>query len=574
MMALSRWRPYLEGRTFTLRTDHKNLIFLRSSGNTKVIRWDNKVSDLDFVVEHVAGEDNQLADALSRCGLPTSLELPPSRTDSLGAIRTLDGEADILSFSDDSSSSDTLVTLLATDLNKAMLSLMDQLEGDGPHTVSDDLVPEVLVTIHELSGHFGAHRMKSMLAKHNLRWDTMDQDIKQHKLSCPWCTINDAPRNSLLSGQGEMKAIDDRNTTPTNRHWQIDVIGPLPISVDGYSHILIAVDVFTRFVTLVPMKKPITMQRCADALLEVIYRHGYPERLSRDGAGNLDNKLMTALCGKLGITDHTGTPRHPQSQGRVERQVRVAMDLLKKISRGSTSHWPDHLGAVAFAMNTVVNRITGKTPYSLTYGAEARTPLTHAVTPKLSLNLLLDMEELDPEEYVETLAARIQTLSALAGESQVKEAKKYRDSHNLKNQLKRRVFAPGAVVLCHFGDSKNKLTSSWKGPFRIISRDGDVYLISAVGGPAREYRVHVERLLDFSNKRLGPQELKRISLSSNNYMVDSVLEHKMVDGRRYYLVRWDGFGKEDDSWEPVENLRGTQALKDYVSSQKKAVSRI
>jgi len=130
------------------------------------------------------------------------------------------------------------------------------------------------------------------------------------------------------------------------------------------------------------------------------------------------------------------------------------------------------------------------------------------------------------------------------------------------------------VVLCHFGDSKNKLTSSWKGPFRIISRDGDVYLISAVGGPAREYRVHVERLLDFSNKRLGPQELKRISLSSNNYMVDSVLEHKMVDGRRYYLVRWDGFGKEDDSWEPVENLRGTQALKDYVSSQKKAVSRI
>ncbi len=27
-----------------------------------------------------------------------------------------------------------------------------------------------------------------------------------------------------------------------------------------------------------------------------------------------------------------------------------------------------------------------------------------------------------------------------------------------------------------------------------------------------------------------------------------------------YLVRWKGFGQEEDSWEPVKNLRGCQSL--------------
>jgi len=81
-----------------------------------------------------------------------------------------------------------------------------------------------------------------------------------------------------------------------------------------------------------------------------------------------------------------------------------------------------------------------------------------------------------------------------------------------------------------------------------------------------------ERLRDLSSKQLGPSEPKHNSLSNyvnSMHVVDSVLEHKTVNGRLYYLVRWDGSDKEDDSWTPMEHLRGTQALEDYPVSQKK-----
>ena len=36
------------------------------------------------------------------------------------------------------------------------------------------------------------------------------------------------------------------------------------------------------------------------------------------------------------------------------------------------------------------------------------------------------------------------------------------------------------------------------------------------------------------------------------YEVEDVLEHKSVDGKDYFLVKWKGYG--DTSWEPDENM--------------------
>lgn len=47
---------------FTILTDHKNLRYLNSNMQ-KVVRWKLAIQEYDFVVEHIAGERNVVADS-------------------------------------------------------------------------------------------------------------------------------------------------------------------------------------------------------------------------------------------------------------------------------------------------------------------------------------------------------------------------------------------------------------------------------------------------------------------------------------------------------------------------------
>jgi len=56
----------IRGVKFTLRTDHKNLIYINDTMTEMVIRWKITVQDYDFDIEHIPGVDNIVADGLSR----------------------------------------------------------------------------------------------------------------------------------------------------------------------------------------------------------------------------------------------------------------------------------------------------------------------------------------------------------------------------------------------------------------------------------------------------------------------------------------------------------------------------
>lgn len=68
LWAVTQFRPYIYGRKFILRTDHKALIWLTKlkEPNQRLTRWKLKLQDYDFSIEHVKGKDNYVADALSR----------------------------------------------------------------------------------------------------------------------------------------------------------------------------------------------------------------------------------------------------------------------------------------------------------------------------------------------------------------------------------------------------------------------------------------------------------------------------------------------------------------------------
>lgn len=62
------FRPYLYGRPFIIRTDHRPLSWLSNlkEPNSKLQRWKCKLEEYNFKIEYIKGKDNIVADALSR----------------------------------------------------------------------------------------------------------------------------------------------------------------------------------------------------------------------------------------------------------------------------------------------------------------------------------------------------------------------------------------------------------------------------------------------------------------------------------------------------------------------------
>jgi hypothetical protein len=66
--AVKKWRPYLLGHFFIIRTNHQSLKFLleHKIGTPMQQRWVSKLLGYEFVVEYKKGQENKVADALSR----------------------------------------------------------------------------------------------------------------------------------------------------------------------------------------------------------------------------------------------------------------------------------------------------------------------------------------------------------------------------------------------------------------------------------------------------------------------------------------------------------------------------
>ena len=54
------------GNTITIRTDHRNLLFMNQYGSRKVLQWKLDIQHYNAIIEHVPGKANIPADIFSR----------------------------------------------------------------------------------------------------------------------------------------------------------------------------------------------------------------------------------------------------------------------------------------------------------------------------------------------------------------------------------------------------------------------------------------------------------------------------------------------------------------------------
>lgn len=56
------------------------------------------------------------------------------------------------------------------------------------------------------------------------------------------------------------------------------------------------------------------------------------------------------------------------------------------------------------------------------------------------------------------------------------------------------------------------------------------------------------------------------------FQVEKIVDEKVVNGVRQYLIRWKGYDAKDDTWEPEDTLNCPDLIKKFKKSSKREKS--
>ena len=293
---LKKLEYLLRDRTFTLRTDHKNLTYIDKETSAKVKRWKLMIQEYDFYIEHIAGKANIVADGFSRLLL----------------------------------------------LREEQLYLHDEF-------APSEKDYQTIATAHnEVVGHHGVDRTVGKLKAKGKHWKYMREHVKRYIRQCPCCQ-----KMSYLRTPIHTHPFTTACYEPMER-WQADTIGPLPADEDGCCFILVIICCFTRWVSLYPIKDT-TAKSCVDAMMQHVGTFGAPSQILTDNGTQFVNELVAELLKIIGVQHLTILPYSKEEVGIVERANREVMRHLRNLvfAHNEIAKWSKHyVPLVQRIMNT------------------------------------------------------------------------------------------------------------------------------------------------------------------------------------------------------------------------------
>jgi transposase InsO family protein len=159
--------------------------------------------------------------------------------------------------------------------------------------------------------------------------------------------------------------------------WVLDMVGPLTKAPGGYTHLLVAVDKFTKWIEARPITSLKSVQ-AATFFQDIIHRFGVPNSIITDNGSNFTGKHFLEFCDDHNIRVDWAAVAHTRTNMQVERANDMVLqglkpriyDRLKKIA----GRWVAELPSVLWSLRMTPSRATGFTPFFMVYGAEAILP--------------------------------------------------------------------------------------------------------------------------------------------------------------------------------------------------------
>ena len=336
----------------------------------------------------------------------------------------------------------------------------------------------LLADIHggTCSSHVASRALAGKAFRQGFYWPTALADAERLVKSCSACQFYAKNINQPA------QALQTIPLSWPFAVWGLDIVGKLPKAVGGHQFLFVAIDKFTKWVEVEPVRN-ITANAAVAFIKGIVCRFGVPNRIITDLGSQFTSGAFRGYCSSLGTKICFASVAHPRSNGQVERANAEVLRGLRTSTfdrfKGGGKNWIKKLPTVLWALRTTSSRPTGETPFSLVYGAEAVLPteLTYG-SPRVRAydEDSQQAERIDDVNFLEEVRCRAAVRSA-------------RYQQGLRRYHSRRVRARelhvGDLVLRKIQDLKglHKLSSKWEGPFRVaqIFRPGAVRLESEDG---------------------------------------------------------------------------------------------
>ena len=125
---------------------------------------------------------------------------------------------------------------------------------------------------------------------------------------------------------------------------------------------------------------------------------------------------------------------------------------------------------------------------------------------------------------------------------------------------KSRIFKEGDLVLVdrrnltlRAGNNRS-LMSKWIGPYKVIRNVGThAYELDIPKGTRLHKVIHTTLLKPFK-ERAEPQTMEVEEDEDMEFDVEEILNSVRRNGKVLYQIRWEGYGADDDTWEPFEKM--------------------
>jgi transposase InsO family protein len=165
---------------------------------------------------------------------------------------------------------------------------------------------ELIRDIHAgVCGHHAApHTLVGNAFRQGFYWPTAVADASEVLNTCEGCQFY-AYKTNLLAHTLQMITV----TWPF-AVWGIDIVGPLRKAPRGYTHLLIAIDKFSKWVEV----RPITNLRAEQAVsffTDVIHRFGVPNSIITDNGSQFTDRKFLEFCDKHHVRVDWEAIAHP-----------------------------------------------------------------------------------------------------------------------------------------------------------------------------------------------------------------------------------------------------------------------
>ncbi|UYV73901.1 hypothetical protein LAZ67_11001356, partial [Cordylochernes scorpioides] len=503
--SISKFRPYLFDRPFTVVTDHHSLCWLvgQKDPSGRLARWALKLQEFDVTVIYKSGRKHKDADCLSRS---------PLENDQPSAVMSLTN-VDIEQTKDPDLAK--IIDNLNSGYTRKEFSIIDGILYKKNYSttgrpwlmmIPKHLRSEVMADLHDAptAGHLGFARTYDKVKK-RFYWPGRYRTVRQYVSHCRECQRRKKlPRRPA----GQLVSI-----TPVEKPFYkvgVDLLGRFPVSKDGNRWIIVCTDYMTRYAITKAIPDGGAIETAKFLVEDVILKHGAPREMVTDRGRNFISQVIKEINALCGIVHRFTTAYHPQTNGLTERFNKTLGDMLSMYTGVEQKDWDQVLPYVTFAYNTAKQEATGYTPFFLVHAREAETYID-AVLPYLPDEISND--------YVGELVTRAEEARQLSRsrllQSQAKDRRLYDQKHTpvyyQKNDLVW-VFTPIRKV-----GLSEKLLKRYFGPYKVTKKLSEVtYEVEPVDPSPRSRKAkdifHVIRMKPY----LDPEEQHSILLGNTS----------------------------------------------------------